>query len=467
LLNSINIFRIYSGVQAQVKRPARKQIARLTLGFWAVLVCASAIAQNEINDGWTLTSLISYALENNKQLEARELAIKKREQSVLVAEGEDLLEVDFVSSLDAYPENERLLIERHGFRESNPFEDVILKTGLLLTYPLYTGGRIKQKVGAAEAGVKFATAQTSLSRQELILNVTSAYYSYLNLQSILEANEALLRSVMESRRVAAQQLAVGRSAKLDLLILDARVSAAKTQLTIFRNEVDRSLTTLAALLALPPESKLKIVGRLQAAEFSINNEEIRTTALLERQDLVAIRAKIMAQRHIVEIARSQLGPQLDSSVFLGGYMGDSGESQGDIKISVNLNIPLFNGNSLEAKERQTLYRLQELQARLAHFERQALAEVDRALIALNSARARLSTGQLSVELAQEALRIERQKFQQGRGTGNDLLLAEEVVLRARTEFVAAQVDSQLALAALRFATGQIERPIDGNLTGYE
>ncbi len=119
---------------------------------------------------------------------------------------------------------------------------------------------------------------------------------------------------------------------------------------------------------------------------------------------------------------------------------------------------------MAANERQALFRLQELQAQLDYVERNALAEVDWAMIELNSTRARLSTGQLSVELAQEALRIERRKFQQGRGTGNDLLLAEEVVLRARTEYAAAQADSQLALAALRFATGQILQPNDGNST---
>jgi len=442
---------------------AINRVTRLVLGFLVILFCASALAQNENNDGWTLSRLINHALENNKQLEARELAMKSREQSVLAAEGQDLIQVDFVSSLDHYPENERLLVERNGFRDSNPFEDTILRTGLQLTYPLYTGGRIKQQVGAAEAGVKSATARTNLFRQKLILNVTRAYYSYLKLQSVLDANEGLLRSVMDSRRISAQQLAVGRSAKLDLLILDARVSAAQTQLTVIRNAVDRSLTTLAALLALPPGSKLKIAGSLQAAESSIDNDGARTTALLERQDLASIRAEVEAQRNLVEIARSRSGPKLDSSVFLGGYAGGSGETQGDVKISVNLIIPLYSGHSLQAKERQTLFRLQELQAKLAYFERNALAEVDRSLIELASARARLDTGQLSVRLAQEALRIERQKFQRGRGTGNDLLLAEEVVLRARTEFAAAQADSQLALATLRFATGQIEQAIDGNL----
>ena len=86
---------------------------------------------------------------------------------------------------------------------------------------------------------------------------------------------------------------------------------------------------------------------------------------------------------------------------------------------------------------------------------------------MNSTWARLDTGLLAVELAQEALRIERRKFQQGRGTGNDLLLAEEVVLRAKTEYAAAQSDSQLALAALRFATGQIQQTVGNSQSKNE
>jgi outer membrane protein TolC len=375
--------------------------------------------------------------------------------------------MDFVTYLNAYPVNERLLIERHGFRPTNPFEDAILNYGLQFTYPLYSGGRIKQEINLAEAGVMIASARTRLSRQELIFNVISTYYVYLKLQSVLDANVALLGSVMDSRRIAKQQFAVGRSAKLDLLILDARVSSTKTQLTVVRNAIERTLSTMSAVLALPPGTNLDIVGTLDVAESSTYNDETQGALLLERQDLVAIRAEIKAQKHLVEIARSRSRVQLDSSAFLGGYTGNSGETQGDVKIFINLRVPLYSGNTLPSKERETLIRLEELQSRLQYAERNAMAEVEQAAIELNSTRARLKSGRLTVELAQEALRIERQKFQQGRGTGNDLLLAEDVVLRAKTDYAAAQSDNLLALTALRFATGEIEQSFAAGLINYE
>ncbi|MCZ6470250.1 MAG: TolC family protein [Gammaproteobacteria bacterium] len=467
MIDFIEDLKRFFAMAKQLQVGGQKQILKIFGYLCLVVVCTSATAQQDTDGTWTLPRLINFALDNNKQIGAKELATKKREQSVLVAEGQNLPSVDFVTFLNAYPVNERLLIERHGFRPSNPFEDVILNYGLQLTFPLYTGGRLKEEINLAEAGVKIALARTNLSRQELIFNVTSGYYTYLKLQSVLDANEGLLRSVMESRRIAAQQLAVGRTAKLDLLKLDTRVSSARTQLVVVRNAVDRTLSALSALLGLPPGTGLNIVGNLQVAVTSTSIDEAQFSARLERQDLIAIRAEIKAQKHLVEIARSKFSPQLNSSVFLGGYTGNSGETQSDAKIFINLRMPLYSGNSLQSKERETLFRLQELQLRLEYAERNAMAEVEQALIELNSTWARLDTGLLSVELAQEALRIERQKFQQGRGTGNDLLLAEEVVLRAKTEYAAAQSDSQLALAALRFATGQIQQTVGNSQSKNE
>jgi len=433
-----------------------------------IIISASAAAQdqNDAGGNWTLPRLIAYALENNMGLEATRLAKNASEQSVSFAQGRRRPRLDAVAFLNAFPINERLLIERHGFRpRSNPFEDVILNYGLQMTVPLYTGGRIKREINLAESGVAAALARTNLTRQELIFNVTSAYYAYLQLQSVLDANEALLRSVTESRRIAAQQLAVGRTSRLDLLKLDARVSAAQTQLTIVRNAEGRTLATLTALLALPPDSPLKIVGELKVAATPMSTRQARNAALTERQDLIALRVEIAAQNLRVGIAGSRFRPQLDSSVFAGGYTGDSGETKSDVKIFINLRYPIYSGNTLQAKQRESLIRLEELKARLADAERSAMAEVEQALIELDSTKARLNTGLLAVTQAQEALRIERRKFQQGRGTGNDLLLAEEAVLRAKTEYAAAQSDSQLALTALRFATGQIEQPLDAGESG--
>ena len=65
----------------------------------------------------------------------------------------------------------------------------------------------------------------------------------------------------------------------------------------------------------------------------------------------------------------------------------------------------------------------------------------------------------AVDQADESLRVEREKFAEGRGTSNDLLLSDEALLRARTELATALSDSQIALAALRFSVGEEPVPV--------
>ena len=54
--------------------------------------------------------------------------------------------------------------------------------------------------------------------------------------------------------------------------------------------------------------------------------------------------------------------------------------------------------------------------------------------------------------------FDRQRFREGRGTSNDLLLSEEAMLRAKTNRAAIMADSQIAAVALRLAMGELDVP---------
>ncbi|GMQ77267.1 MAG: TolC family outer membrane protein [Gammaproteobacteria bacterium] len=418
-------------------------------------------AGNTQSEPWTLPRLVAYALGNNMGLEAARLFNDVAREDVSVAEGQQLPRLDVVSDLLAFPLNERLLIERHGFRpRSNPFEDVILNYGLRASMPLYTGGRIEKEIALAEAAAAASRARADLTQQGLIFNVTSGYYTYLRLDTVIEAGEGLVRSVKESRRIAQKRLDTGRAAPLDLLRLDTRLSSAESQLRVARNGLERTVATLTALLALPPGTPLTVAGELRAADAPWDAETARQTALSERPDLIALRREVDAQRRRVGIAKSRMLPSIDASAYYGGATGNSGTSTDDAKIFIFFRYPLYSGGELSAAKRREAAKLMQLMARLDAQERDALAEVDQFLVELSSTRARLVAGRRAIIQADEALRVERQKFSGGRGTSNDLLLAEEALLRAKTEVAAIKADSQIAVAALRLATGQLRAPVE-------
>ena len=84
MMNFIENSKRFLAVTMQLQKGGRKQIAKIFVGLGFIIVCTSTAAQNDTDGAWTLPRLISFALENNKQIEANELVIKNREQSVLV-----------------------------------------------------------------------------------------------------------------------------------------------------------------------------------------------------------------------------------------------------------------------------------------------------------------------------------------------------------------------------------------------
>ena len=414
-------------------------------------------AATEASAEWTLSQLIRHALDNNKGLEATRLAIEIAEEEIDIAEGQRWPQVSAISSILHTPIRERLLFERHGGRKDNPFQETILNYGIEIRLPLYTGGRIKREINVAEAEVAAAASRSEVTKQELIFNITSAYFTHLRILHDIAAREALVRSVHESRRIAQEQVNLGRAAKLDVLRLEARLSQAQSGLAVARNKLGRTGATLKALIAVPPEFQLKVGGDLTPAQPSYDFETARTLALAMRPDLVVLHQQIEAQRQRVGIARSRQLPKLDASAVYGFATGEDKTGQ-DAKFLLNLRIPLYTGDVLPARKRKAIARLRQLETRLIAAERTVLAEVERAVIDVASAQARMTAGWESITQADETLRVEREKFQQGRGTGNDLLLAEEVLLRARTQYAAAVADSQIATASLRLAAGDIDVP---------
>ena len=214
------------------KEPSRWEVWALlgvcVLGG-SILAAPPAAAQGEEAAPWTLSRLVQHALRNNKSLAASRLATNVAEEDVEIAKGRRLPSLDAVSNFQHFPIRSRLLLERHGRRPGNPFQESIITYGLRATLPLYTGGRLQREIAISEAAVAASRSRTELTRQELIFNVTSAFYTYLLVREVIAANEALVRSVEESRRAAAERVKFGRAAPIvvcepamiDKLVTDA------------------------------------------------------------------------------------------------------------------------------------------------------------------------------------------------------------------------------------------------------
>lgn len=436
------------------------QCRRRTAACAAALLCIAAFAgaaaaAERAGDKWTLEELVAVALERNPGLAAARSAASAVKEDIGVARGERLPRLDAVGRAEYFPRRERLLIFRHGFRkDDNPFEDAVASYGLEISLPLYTSGRIEHGISLAKARAEAARFRSALARNELIFNVASTYYTALRLQRVIAAQETTLKSLKESRRVTQLQQEVGRLAPLDKLRLETRVSQGERDLAGARNAYAQAIEVLKALINVPAELFLDVGGELSAARTPVALDRLREQALSNRPDIIALKKEVLARREAVGVAEARLGPTADFKASYRGVTGfDDGTTKDDAQLFLLFRMPLYEGGVLKAKKRKASARLKEAEFRLWDAERRALAELERAALDLKSAAPRITAARRAVNQAEESLRVERQNFTQGRGTSNDLLLAEEVLLRARTQLAAALSDSQIARAALNLAAG--------------
>ncbi len=416
----------------------------------------SGLSAQQPANGWTLEDLVAVALDRNPGLAAARTAISVAEEDIMAAKGERLPSVEAVGKIEIFPRRKRLLIFRHGFRgDDNPFETGVLNYGLEVRLPLYTSGRIEHGISLAEARSEAVGARAELTRVGLMFNVASGYYTALRVQQVIAAQEAVLRSLRESQRIGELQAQVGRIARLDVLKLETRVSEAERDLAGARNAYAQVLAVLKELINVPTEVSLNVAGELVPAPMRVALDALRDQALAQRPDLVALRHEVQARREAVGIARARFGPRVGFRANYGGATGiDDGITKDDARLLLDFRMPLYEGGVLRAQKRKALAQLRQLRQRLQEAERRALAELERAALDLAAAEPRIQAARRAVAQAEESRRVEREKFGQGRGTSNDLLLAEEALLRSRTELAAALADSQIALSALKLAAGE-------------
>lgn len=428
----------------------------------ALLACAivttdGVLAAGTAGDEWTLEELVAVALDRNANLSAAQSMSDAAREGIAVARGARMPRLDAVGLGEIFPRRERLLIFRHGFRnEDNPFENGIVNYGLELTLPLYTSGRIGHGIKLAAAQAEAARFRVDVTRNVLIFNIASTYYTALRLKDVISAQEAALASLQESLRVAELQRDVGRIAPLDMLRIVTRESEAEGELVGARTAYDQAIEILKELIAVPPEVFIDVTGELiQASVSAVPVESLRQRALDDRPDLIALRHEVRARREAVRVTESRFRPTLDLKANYRGATGiDDGITRDDGAIFLRLRIPLYEGGVLRATRRQDLAKLRAAEFNLQDAERRALTDIQRAVLDLNAAGPRIEAARRAVQQAEEGLRIEREKFAQGRGTSNDLLLAEEALLRARTKLAAFLSDSQIALAELKLAIGE-------------
>jgi len=120
---------------------------------------------------------------------------------------------------------------------------------------------------------------------------------------------------------------------------------------------------------------------------------------------------------------------------------------------VSLHWNVFNGFADKSRISESSYILERAKANEKRTISEIGLQVRRALADLQSARQRIEVAQAAVALAEESLRITKNRYEAGLSNVTELLRNEMASLESHTRYLAAVHDARVAAVMLELATG--------------
>ncbi|MEJ5365082.1 MAG: TolC family protein [Desulfosoma sp.] len=434
---------------------------------WALLV---SVALGCGTAGWaadlfTVEDCIRTALEKNPEIRGQRFGHEAALEEKTKARAAYWPSLDAQGVYSRFGEPQRV-VPAHANNQPGVFDRDLVDTALIGRLVLFEGGRRAAAVRAAELGADRALWDLTATTHDVTLNTASVFYKILQLDQVIRATEGSLEALSAQEKLVRDQLDVGRAAPVDLMKIQVRVSSLTQKLSSLRADRQVLLVFLGRLMGLDVVERpsFDVSGTLEKPRVTpLTQEDALREAMDKRPEKKAAQAAADAAAQAVRAAQADHFPQVSAFGRYGLRQGipyDAEDRSGGLShedtwaAGLQVDVPLFRGGAVRAGVRQAERLRDRAREQLRAVELEIRKDVERALTALNDALERTDVTRSAVAVAEETLRIEREKYAAGKNSINDVLDAQAALLQAEVEYSQAVVDARIALMERDRALGR-------------
>jgi len=328
---------------------------------------------------------------------------------------------------------------------------------VVLDQPIYDAGLTRLGVKSANLERSMALEDERRIRMELIAGVVRAYYgAVLARESLNVADEAVRSAEADLNRAQALR-AAGMSTQADVLSIQVHLAAMKEQQIRRRADFEVALAALNETLGLPLSEQHELATVLTRA--SIDEESLEAYeqgSLQARPEARQARFAVGLAETESAAARAALLPQVFAHA---GFEVDRqrflNRGGANWLASISFRWNMFNGGADKARIDAASFGLQRARALENQAEAQIRLQVRRAYADFRSANQRIEVAEAAVSMAEESLRITKNRYEAGLSNVTDLLRNETALLESKTRLLAAVYDQRLAAVNLALAAGNL------------
>ena len=346
-----------------------------------------------------------------------------------------------------------------GFLNYPPFLNNF-QSRITVRQDIWDGGLRGARERAASLGRDAAHEGARGVEIMVIAQAIGAYYdAELAREGVKVAGDAVKSAQADLKR-AQDRRSAGMATDADVLSIRVHEASAQEELIRRKAEAELAMARLATVMGAGVDSQFDLTTPLQAARsiVMVPEGEAETDAEKNRPEvrLALIQSSIRDTQ--VRAAKAAMLPQFFiEGMFEADRQEFFNKGGANWTIAAGMRWNLFNGFS-DTHEREAA-RHDALQARAN--ERQAAAavkvEAKRAWLETQSAQQQLEVAGTATSMAEESLRIIRNRYAAGLADVTDLLHAETALVEAKTNSLRAARDQRLAAVEVEAAKGTLNR----------
>lgn len=338
----------------------------------------------------------------------------------------------------------------------------VTAAALMLTQPIYMGGKIVAYNKITRYAEQIAEAQSNQKMQEIIVQVETAYWQIVSLESKRELAVSY-KNLIDTLDYNVQQLInEGLASKADGLSVKVKKNEADVTIIQIDNGLALSRMLLCQLCGLNINTDIHPKDDILSAsvgDMKTNKGYCVDEAMHNRPELQSLELLCKINSEKVKVVRSEYLPQV---ALTANYLwtnpscfnGFEKKMKGMWNIGVMVKVPILNWGesfykvrSAKIKAQISDYTLEEAREKI---ELQATQCAQRVLEATN----REETAQRSMAEAEENLRYANIGVNEGVIPISNVIMAQTAWLSAKSTVLSARIDRRLAEVNLKRAMGK-------------
>lgn len=431
----------------------------LALATLLLIKISNANAQNS-SKSLSMEDAIQAAVQNNKQV-----VIAKTEEAIAKSnynQTEAIWLPNVNLSHTAYTTNNPLNVfgfklQQAGVQQAdfnpallnNPTSFSNYNTQVALQQPLVNVDALYMRK-AAKAQVGMYAAQAERTAEAIKMQVVQTYLYLEFTYQYEKVTEEGLNTIQSIHKFTKNRFDQGMMQKSDLLNVEVKVKAAELQHNQVKSQIENISDQLSVLMGAPKG----VVYTIQKYTLS-NQTELSDSVSTARSDIRALKAAVSG--YDMAIKSTQMGwmPRLNG--FANYNINDKSIGIDGAKsyiAGVQLSWDIFKGNQVSRKVATQKLEKLKVQEQLNSQLETGVTDIKKTKRAIVDANYKIQHQTLAVEQADEALRILKNRYEQGLVSTNDILVAQTQLSQQKLQLAQAQLEQKSAINYLAFLTSK-------------